>query len=413
MATTPKYSVKVVVGDTTYNVDGVLTDLKLDEHSKQFAQIATIQLVNILHNGKYLTSIFDVIDEVYVTATYDGVTDEVFRGYIWTDDYRSSDDKYIELKCYDNLIFPQKSEICEYFTAGKTTDAIIQTLCDKWGVKTNYQYKTISHPKLPLEGNLMDVLTADVLDEVKKQTGVKYVIRSNKGVVDIKTVGTNSKIYEIRSKKNSGRVRHMTTMDEVVTQVIITGKTDDDERTPIEATVKGDTNRYGTIQKRISKSEDTSLEESKQEAQEMLDENGTPKETIEITQSADIPFVHKGDIVLVSSGDIVERYCLVLAVTHNATRKTMDLELEFFDMPASDESASGGNTAAGTELKLSGVPLYKSSDISTKSTTVSGTYYLYDGIEVNGRYRITNTKSRVGAKPVGHNVTGWIDKENV
>ena len=32
----------------------------------------------------------------------------------------------------------------------------------------------------------------------------------------------------------------------------------------------------------------------------------------------------------------------------------------------------------------------------------------YDGILVNGRYRITNAASRCGKLPVGQNVTGWV-----
>ena len=38
----------------------------------------------------------------------------------------------------------------------------------------------------------------------------------------------------------------------------------------------------------------------------------------------------------------------------------------------------------------------------------SGTFYFYDGILVNNRYRITNTAARCGKLPVGKNVTGWV-----
>lgn len=51
--------------------------------------------------------------------------------------------------------------------------------------------------------------------------------------------------------------------------------------------------------------------------------------------------------------------------------------------------------------------------IKTKSNTVTGTYYLYDGINVKGRYRITKPASRCGKKPIGKNVTGWIDAKYV
>ena len=38
---------------------------------------------------------------------------------------------------------------------------------------------------------------------------------------------------------------------------------------------------------------------------------------------------------------------------------------------------------------------------------------LYDGINVKGRYRITKPASRCGKKPIGKNVTGWIDAKYV
>jgi len=44
---------------------------------------------------------------------------------------------------------------------------------------------------------------------------------------------------------------------------------------------------------------------------------------------------------------------------------------------------------------------------------VSGKYFLYDGINVAGRYRITNLASRCGKTPVGKNVTGWVDAKDI
>lgn len=60
-------------------------------------------------------------------------------------------------------------------------------------------------------------------------------------------------------------------------------------------------------------------------------------------------------------------------------------------------------------MSLKNCPLYYTSVAKTRSNTVSGTYYLYDGILVAGRYRITNTAARCGKLPVGKNVTGWVD----
>lgn len=62
----------------------------------------------------------------------------------------------------------------------------------------------------------------------------------------------------------------------------------------------------------------------------------------------------------------------------------------------------------GDAVKLSKCPLYASATATKVSSYKTGTFYIYDGQKVNGRYRITTSKSRCGKKPVGLNVTGWV-----
>lgn len=83
---------------------------------------------------------------------------------------------------------------------------------------------------------------------------------------------------------------------------------------------------------------------------------------------------------------------------------------------ASTTAAASAGTTAGTggrAVSLKNCPLYYTSTVKTKTTTVSGTYYLYDGTLVAGRYRITNTKERCGKLPMGKNVTGWVDAKYI
>lgn len=64
---------------------------------------------------------------------------------------------------------------------------------------------------------------------------------------------------------------------------------------------------------------------------------------------------------------------------------------------------------AGDKLILENKKLFPNAYAETTKNTVSGTYYLYDGKEINGRYRITNRKDRVNKEPISENVTGFID----
>lgn len=63
----------------------------------------------------------------------------------------------------------------------------------------------------------------------------------------------------------------------------------------------------------------------------------------------------------------------------------------------------------GQEVTLSGAALYVSSDATTKSNTVTGTYYIWSGSEVNGRIRVTISADYCGKSPASTYVTGWVD----
>lgn len=67
----------------------------------------------------------------------------------------------------------------------------------------------------------------------------------------------------------------------------------------------------------------------------------------------------------------------------------------------------GSSLKAGTALRLANTPLYATAQIVQPANRVSGTYWVYDGIVLNGRLRLTNAASRVGKSPIGSNVSGY------
>lgn len=75
-----------------------------------------------------------------------------------------------------------------------------------------------------------------------------------------------------------------------------------------------------------------------------------------------------------------------------------------------DKKPATATPKAGDAVKLDKANLYSTSTTKTVANVISGTYYLWDGKNYNGRYRITNAKSRVG---VAGQVTGWIDAADV
>lgn len=76
--------------------------------------------------------------------------------------------------------------------------------------------------------------------------------------------------------------------------------------------------------------------------------------------------------------------------------------------PAANASSASAGAEAGQAVTLTNAPFYVSSTNASPACYKSGTFYFYDGILINGRYRITNSAARCGKLPVGQNVTGWV-----
>lgn len=324
---TPEYTVYLVSGSNKYNLTPAVISIELYESERQISQCATIQLANIQVDGRWLVGIINARDRVYIYAN-DGTTKaEVFRGFAWSRPYHSSiNDRDLQIKCYDHLIYLQESEASEYFSAGKTTKDIFTKICGDWGVKMNYSYSSITHAKLPLRGTLADILTSDVLDVVKDRVGKDYVIISDKDTMYVKTVGQNTTIYKIEAGNNAISTSTEWTMDGMTTKVVIHGKADDDDRRPVEATVSGNTSQYGTLQKTIYRDENTTIADAKKEAQNIVNKDGKPKWTYEVRAPV-IPWIRKGDKVYINAGDITKKYLIVKEITRNISNSKTEMAL--------------------------------------------------------------------------------------
>ena len=66
----------------------------------------------------------------------------------------------------------------------------------------------------------------------------------------------------------------------------------------------------------------------------------------------------------------------------------------------------------GDKITLKNAVLYASSTAKS-GVKKTGTFYLYDGVEVNGRYRITKKAGYCGKTPIGQYVTGWVSKKDI
>lgn len=327
----PVYTFYVVSGATKYNVTKAVMSHDRAEPKGQIAQRVNLKLANVKVGNKSLASLLQARNRVFIYANDGTKNDEVFRGYLWDRSHNSSiSENELRFTCYDNLIYLQESEDSLYFSSGKSTKDIVSSVCSKWGIKLQYSYDSITHAKMPLRGCLSDIFTEDILDPVKKRTGKKYVILSEKDTMVVKPVGSNSTIYHFLAGKNVTATASGWTMDGVITKVIIVGKADDNDREPIEATVSGNTGEYGTLQKIQKRSENTSLADAKIEAKNTVDENGEPKWEYELT-GPDVPWIRKGDKIYVNAGEIVG-YRIITEVDRTIDQKRREMTLTLEDV---------------------------------------------------------------------------------
>ena len=113
---------------------------------------------------------------------------------------------------------------------------------------------------------------------------------------------------------------------------------------------------------------------------------------------------NKADALLIlnNKDKIAQLYCNALVKYLGLTKKE--------NTPEPEKPDTEVILTAGTELELSKEPLYRSASAAVRSSTVSGKYFFWGGSVVNGRIRITNSKSRVG---ISGQVTGWINVPQV
>lgn len=69
--------------------------------------------------------------------------------------------------------------------------------------------------------------------------------------------------------------------------------------------------------------------------------------------------------------------------------------------------------AGDTVILPENTALYASASTAKVARRFSGTFWVYDGVEISGRYRITNTPARVGKKPVWMYTTGFVNKSDL
>ncbi len=118
----------------------------------------------------------------------------------------------------------------------------------------------------------------------------------------------------------------------------------------------------------------------------------------------DCAWFHKGGMQLLAE-ETVQAICEIYGVKYQAENAAAEMQKE---TSAGATKPAAKAPAVGDMVKLTKGKLYTSST-GDKYVIRTGAFYLYDGKKVNGRYRVTNAKSRVSKTPLWFNVSGWVE----
>ena len=247
---------------------------------------------------------------------------------------------------------------------------------------------------------LSDMLL-DVLDDVHKKGGGKYIIRAAEGYADVVERGTNKDVYVFRVDNTKSISQSISTAS-LVTRVKVLGQADDDGNSPVEATVDGLT-KYGIRQRIYTRGKDESLDEAKTAAQKILDEDGVIDEEITV-QAPDVPFIRKGDLVYVMIGS-AQNYYYVVGIRHDCDNYSMTMDLELAKTETATQTTKKKDYNVGDIVNFKGGTHYVSSYSGSRGYSAragKAKITIKNGSGKTHPWHLIHTDS-------GSNVYGWVD----
>lgn len=243
-------------------------------------------------------------------------------GVIWEcDSTAKSCTKHINVTIYDRTIYLEKSESEYLFTQGTTATQRLKKYCGDWGIKIYKAQDTGMRLSKAVyrARTIYDMIQADI-QETAQKGGELYRPRMTPNGLELYELGSNPVVYELKSVEEANQIR---TLEGTITRVKVMGKESEGKRTPILATVNGETGKYGTLQKVVSDSTITSAAQAKARAQKTL---AGMQETFSVT-GLDVNTIRAGDKVKFNG-----MYLIVISVKHDlGAPGHMSLELGSYE----------------------------------------------------------------------------------
>lgn len=245
--------------------------------------------------------------EIRVSGVPFGGTSMVYLlhpGVVWEIDSNTGGVKHLSVTAYDKTIYLAKSEDDYMFPAGQTAGQRLRQYAGDWGIslagvpdtavllaKTGSRYRGMT---------LYNMIMSD-LKETAQKGGEMYRPRMTPAGLELFKLGSNQTVWLLELNQNIEEVNQQRSIDRAVTQVKVLGNASEDQHAPVLSIVKGETDKYGTLQKILKDSKITSVAQAKTEGEKHL--SGV-EETFDIT-GIDINTIRAGDKVKLSGMELM------------------------------------------------------------------------------------------------------------
>ncbi len=312
---------------TKLDLNPFLRSLTWEENDGELAVRLEAELQNTqLPGGKWLHGMMPLGGQVFLYADWAAGLQEVFRGTVFAWDYRTDPLGHFTITAYDQLIYLTKSKDDRYYKAGTTAKAIIQDIAGAWGIPLG----TVQGPDAALarqvfRGDTLADMIASVLEQAKQRGAGKWIVRSKQGKIDVIKPGQNTPVYCFTMDANVSRIEDHQDIEDLVTRVKVVGAEDQESRARVLAQLDGRT-EFGVLQELVYERQYDSVAAATSAAKSILQERGQPRKRRRV-EAPDLPFLRKGDKVKVVAGTL-NGYYIVSSVAHDATNRTMTMEVE-------------------------------------------------------------------------------------
>jgi hypothetical protein len=155
----------------------------------------------------------------YAVRLFDDNEEEIFRGYIMN---RQLQTEGIEkpFRAYDNLYFLTKSKVAKNWK-GVTAEAATAALCAELGVKTGKVSKTGISQDLKVISKTAYEAIVMLYEAAGKKNGKKYIIRSEKGLLNVYEIGEKKVTKELHSSKDVISSTYTESIENIINRVLV------------------------------------------------------------------------------------------------------------------------------------------------------------------------------------------------